>query len=126
MDREILKLDAEFSIYVRASRADFQGFVTCYTCPARYHWKAMQCGHFRKRADFATRFHEDNCRPQCANCNETLGGNLEVFEEELRDEIGDERVDNLIELSKSYSGEDTAYYVDKLAYYRSKNKELGV
>lgn len=86
----------------------------------------MQCGHFQKRGDLATRFHEDNCRPQCAHCNTTLGGNPEIFEEELRDEIGDERVDAVIELSKTYSGEDTQHYVDKIAYYRSKNKELGV
>ena len=126
MDKELLNLDAEFSIFVRASRADFQGYVQCYTCPNKFHWKAMQCGHFRKRADIATRFDEDNCRPQCAHCNETLGGNLEVFEEELRDEIGDERVDALIEKSKEYAGYEKEYYVEKRKYYRSKNKALGV
>lgn len=126
MDREILKLDAVFSIYVRASRADFQGFVSCFTCPARLQWKQMQCGHFRKRADIATRFEENNCRVQCKYCNETLGGNLEIFEEELRDEIGDEEVDRIIELSKTYAGYSTEHYVEKLAYYTSKNKDLGV
>ena len=74
----------------------------------------------------ATRFHEDNCRPQCWECNCTLGGQENIFEEELRDEIGDERVDAVLELSKKYSGEDHQHYVDKLAFYRSKNKELGV
>lgn len=126
MDKEILKLDTAFSIFVRASRADFQGFVSCYTCPARLQWKQMQCGHFQKRGDLKTRFHEDNVRPQCPTCNMELGGQPDIFEEELRDEIGDERVDEVIRLSKEYSGEETGSYVNKLAYYCRKNKELGV
>lgn len=126
MDRDILKLDREFSKYVRASRADFTGVVSCYTCPIKQHWKHMQCGHFRKRGDMLTRFSEDNCRPQCFYCNETLGGNLEVFEEELRDEIGDTRVETVIRRSSQYAGYSKGHIEMLLEYYRRKNKELGV
>lgn len=126
MDKEILKLDAEFSKYIRASHADFAGFVTCFTCSNRLQWKQMQCGHFQKRGDLLTRFDEDNCRVQCPTCNMDLGGNLEVFEEELRDEIGDERVDTVIQRSKEYAGYSEVYISSLLKYYRGKNKELGV
>jgi hypothetical protein len=33
------------------------------------NWKKIQNGHFMGRAKYATRWHEDNCRPQCYGCN---------------------------------------------------------
>ena len=62
-------LDAVFSRYIRLRAANLDGFVECYTCGRSYHWKKIQCGHFMSRARYATRWNEDNCRPQCYGCN---------------------------------------------------------
>lgn len=126
MNKNVEALDREFSIYMRVSRANFQGFLVCFTCPAVIHWKEAQNSHFRLRANQLTRFHEDNCRPACRACNMDYNGRPDVFEEELRDEIGDEAVEDIIALSKQIADYDDKWYEDKLKYYRSKNKAFGV
>lgn len=126
MNSHVEVLDREFSIFMRVSRADHEGFLRCFTCPAIIHWKEAQNSHFRLRANQLTRFDENNTRPACQSCNMEHGGRPEIFEEELRDEIGDEAVDDLIKKSKEIADYDDKWYVDKIAYYRGKNKEFGV
>lgn len=65
----IKKLDVVFSKYVRLSNADKNGFCTCVTCNRKYHWKEIQAGHFMSRKHYATRWDEDNVKPQCLGCN---------------------------------------------------------
>lgn len=65
----IKKLDVVFSKYVRLSNADKNGFCTCVTCNRKYHWKEIQAGHFMSRKHYATRWNEDNVKPQCVGCN---------------------------------------------------------
>ena len=65
----IKKLDVVFSKYVRLSNADKNGFCTCVTCNRKYHWKEIQAGHFMSRKHYATRWNEDNVKPQCLGCN---------------------------------------------------------
>lgn len=81
-------LDKIFSQFVRQSNADENGMVDCYTCSKRLHWKEMQCGHFVSRQHLATRYSEDNCRPQCVGCNVFGGGKVSVFAERLEKELG--------------------------------------
>lgn len=64
------KLDNIFSLYIRLREATDEGFVQCFTCgKVRYFQDYMQCGHFQSRRHIATRFDEQNCQVQCANCN---------------------------------------------------------
>ncbi len=65
----VKELDRVFSQYIRLSAANLDGFCECYTCGRSYHWKKIQCGHFMSRARYATRWDENNCRPQCYGCN---------------------------------------------------------
>ena len=46
----------------------------------------QQCGHFVKRGNTQIRWDFRNARIQCKNCNENLGGNLEVFQQRLNEE----------------------------------------
>ena len=94
------KLDRLTSLEVRFKYADPEGYARCYTCHAIQPFREMECGHFLSRQHLAIRFHEDNVRVQCTDCNQFNNGKNEVFEDELRDEIGDEAVDNLYHLSK--------------------------
>lgn len=80
------KLDDVFSKYVRQKHADSQGISRCFTCGARMEWKLIQCGHFVSRSYLATRFDENNCRPQCVGCNVFGGGRLAVFATRLEEE----------------------------------------
>jgi len=73
-------LDAIFSIYIRQKYADLHtGTVSCYTCSVVKHWKEIQNGHWIPRNILATRFDEDNCRPQCVGCNMFNKGKPDIF-----------------------------------------------
>lgn len=62
------KLDKVFSIYIRNKYA-INGYVQCYTCGVTKSISEMQNGHFISRSYLATRYDEDNCRPQDIGCN---------------------------------------------------------
>ena len=82
----INELDFVFSRIVRMSAADKHGYCECYTCENKKHWSLQQCGHFVKRGNTQIRWDFRNARIQCKNCNENLGGNLEVFQQRLNEE----------------------------------------
>lgn len=82
------KLDQVFSLYIRAKYPKY-----CYTC--NRYGKTLQNGHFISRSYLATRFEEDNCRPQCVGCNVFGGGKPLDFEENLIAEIGKKKVNAL-------------------------------
>lgn len=63
------KLDNIISNVIRLGSADDQGMVRCATCPAIIHYKMIQCGHFQKRGNMATRYDMRNLAPQCESCN---------------------------------------------------------
>lgn len=79
------RLDAVFSKYIRAKFPK-----VCYTC--KKPSDKLQCGHFVSRQYLATRWDEDNCRPQCWGCNGFGNGQLLDFEENLINEIGLKKV----------------------------------
>jgi hypothetical protein len=96
------KLDRLFSIIVRNKDA-VNGTNICYTCGQVLPIKELQCGHFISRRYFATRWDFDNVRVQCYECNVVKQGNLKVFEQKLRNEIGNERLNQLARKAKSLS-----------------------
>lgn len=110
-------LDQVFSQFVRQKYADEDGMVDCWTCSKRLHWKEMQNGHFVSRQHLATRYSEDNCRPQCVGCNVFGGGKVSVFAERLERELGEGTVSRLYReanrITKDYP------YLEKIAHYKS-------
>jgi len=76
-------LDKVFSQYIRLKYANLDGFVECFTCGRSYHWKKIQCGHFMSRSRYATRWDEENCRPQCYGCNVMQQGRQYEFAKNL-------------------------------------------
>ena len=85
-----LKKEADkfYSIKLRTSSADSRGFVGCYTCGIRKHWKFMQCGHYESRSNNATRFDPKNTKIQCVGCNIFKSGHKTVFAINLAKEYG--------------------------------------
>jgi ribosomal protein L37E len=79
-------LDHVFSQYLRSKYADNNKIVECYTCGKKHTITDIQCGHFMGRSNLGTRWMEDNCRPQCMECNYFQSGNIEEFEYKLHKE----------------------------------------
>lgn len=111
------QLDTIFSIYIRRAHP-----AKCYTCGRTE--TSLQCGHFISRSYLATRFHEDNCRPQCVGCNIFGNGKPLDFEEHLKKDLGDEYVENLKKLRHTTVKYDRQWYEEKIAHYSVLVKEL--
>lgn len=80
------------SEYVRKQGADFNGFVSCYTCGIQKHWKELHCSHYiHNKLDFDLR----NLKPCCQKCNTYLSGNLGEYTLRLVRENGLEWVEQL-------------------------------
>ena len=89
----VKKLDKVFSIWVRSKDADHTGQVDCYTCGVNKSWKyEIDAGHFQSRGKYATRWNEDNVKPQCKRCNGFRGGEQYLFALNLGTELADELV----------------------------------
>lgn len=86
MGTKMDQADKLFSILVRLKDMLPNGYVSCYTCTALLPFRQMQCGHFVPRGHKATRWLEENARPQCWDCNINLAGNTQVFEQRLEEE----------------------------------------
>lgn len=120
--------DKWFSHYIRfkyAFERNGEWWCECYTC--RSHFKMKECdnGHWQKREHKATRFHEDNARPQCTECNQHHKGEFAKFEERLIEDIGLEKVNELKHLAKSIGEDSEIFYREQSDKYRELlNEEL--
>lgn len=113
-------LDAVFSRFVRLSNANADGMVECYTCPHVVHYKKIHAGHYVSRFYKATRWDEDNVRPQCMMDNLWKRGDPVVFRENLVKELGEARVKEL-EQSRHISMKlQREFLCEKIAYYETK------
>jgi len=120
------KLDKVFSIFIRIIYSDFQGFCSCYTCGVRLPWQEMDAGHFIRREFSSVRYDENNVRPQCFDCNRVKGGMEESFEEHLREDLGNEVMNKLIEKGKKekrFTDEEYQYLID---FYKKEIKIYGI
>ncbi len=86
-----------------AVAANRNGQVQCVTCGKWDHYKAMQGGHFLERGRGATKLVEENCAPQCPQCNawkmKTTSGVL-AYRDYMVATYGEKAVQELIALSK--------------------------
>lgn len=109
-------LDALFSIYIRTKYSK-DGLVKCYTCTTVKPIKEIQNGHWIPRNNLATRFSEENCRPQCVACNMFQKGKPDVFAVNLIQEGVD-----IVALQKTRYEVfkiDRQWYEEKIAHYQS-------
>lgn len=111
------ELDRIFSLYIRNKYADSNGYVKCYTCSVSKPIKEMQNGHWIPRNNLATRFSEENCRPQCVGCNMFNKGRPDVFAVNLIKEGID-----IVELQQSrykIFKVSSEWYKQKIEFYKS-------
>jgi len=105
------ELDRVFSLYIRAKYKK-----ECYTCGKR--GVTLQCGHFVSRQYLATRWDENNCRPQCVGCNMFGGGKPLDFEERLKKDLGDEIVEKMKKSRHQVLKLDRQWYLTSIALYK--------
>ena len=117
----VKKLDKIFSIWIRSKDADHAGMVDCYTCGVSKDWKyEIDAGHFQSRGKYATRWNEDNVKPQCKRCNGFRGG--EQYQFALR--LGTDLADELVLLSNQLARFTNDELLEKIKYYTKLVKEL--
>ena len=103
-------LDAIFSIYVRQKYDK-----SCYTCGKV---GTLQNGHFVSRQYLATRWDENNCRPQCVGCNIFGKGKPLDFEERLKKDLGSDYVETM-KASRHISLKlDRHWYIAEIERYK--------
>lgn len=118
------KLDAIFSKYIRLINSDHNGNVVCFTCGKILFWKKIQNGHYVPRNTLATRFSENNCRPQCVGCNLFGNGKFIDFRIGLVKEIGARKVSSMEKEKYKVYKVDTNWYKDKIEHYTKEVKRL--
>lgn len=91
----------------------------CYTCKRIFPLKKLQNGHFVPRIYLATRWDENNCRPQCVGCNIWGRGQLLDFEEHLIAEIGPKKVAELKAKRNEIWKLNREWYEEQIARYRA-------
>lgn len=134
------KLVKIFSEFIRLLYSNDDGYVSCVTCPyfpnkskpnAFRFWKdKMQNGHFQPRNKMNTTFHEQNCHPQCEDCN--LWRDKTTMQTAYRrfmvDRYGEERtreIENLAMKTDLMSPlERELWYDKKIPYYAQRVKEM--
>lgn len=90
-----------FSLFIRQSSADEHGWVKCYTCDKTGPWRDFQAGHFVGGRHNAVLFNEECVRIQCVACNIFLRGNYQTYTVRMIDEVGRDKVDELLNLKYS-------------------------
>ena len=67
----------KFSIWIRSSEADFQGYVACCCCGRKFQWNSgeIHAGHW---IHGRLEFDERNIHPQCRGCNYKYNPNSKV------------------------------------------------
>ena len=118
------KLDKIFSIYVRLKYADNNGNVQCFTCDNTHHYKSIQNGHFQSRRYMSTRFHVNNCRPQCYACNVGLHGQQYVFGANLDKEQGSGTAETMVLLSKQQKKFSVQEFQELIKYYTEEVQNI--
>lgn len=120
------KLDAIFSKYVRLSNADKNGYVKCYTCGVKKYWEkdGMQAGHFMSRKHTATRFDEQNVKPQCYSCNCHFYGRQFIFGKNLDKEYGEGTADALLQKSRQTQKNTVIDLQELIELYSNKLENL--
>ena len=114
-----------YSEHVRRSAADDLGYVRCFTCGARVHWKACDAGHYISRNRKAVKFDDRNVKPQCHNCNRILHGNGGPFARNI-DLVHGEGTAAMLEQLGSVRGTKLGreWLEQELAKYRKLNSNL--
>jgi len=120
--------DKWFSWYIRLKYSHPSVFgnpvCRCFTCNNIHDIKIIENGHYHSRENKATRYHENNARPQCTHCNQHKHGKHTEFGNNLLGQIGFEEFEELRKLALSTGEDNEIFYREQAKIYRLKFNEL--
>lgn len=114
-----VKLDKEFSLFIRLRDAMPNGFFRCISCGQIKPFEQADCGHYFSRTHTAARFDEDNCHAECRFCNRFKSDHLEGYRENLIRKIGQQRFDLLKWRSGTSKKFTEIEYKQLIKYYKA-------
>ncbi len=87
--------------------------------------KNIDNGHCFSRGNKPTRYFEDNCRPQNRSSNRWKGEEHHyIFIDHLKEEIGEERFNNVDKLRREDGQDNIVYYKEQSTKYRKLVNQL--
>lgn len=95
MAKKLSAVDRYNSIYVRLRDTNEHGYGLCFTCKNPVHYRSAQAGHYIGRGNMQVRLMEENVNIQCVKCNEHKHGNLDNYEQALKEKYGEEVLDKI-------------------------------
>jgi len=126
--RQLIKaLDSEFSMFIRMSAADDNGYVACPTCGRVYLWNSgdIHCSHYYGRANFNVRWDERNVIAQCSYENTWMEGNKPEMIDALVAKWGTDELRQMRAIAKLPNRHPDVFWLqEKIREYRAKNKKL--
>jgi hypothetical protein len=122
------ELQKIFNKYIRLRDLDGHYF-TCLACGEVKPKEVMNAGHFYAVKGYdSLRFNEDNVHGECVACNCFNESHLIGYAINLKNKIGEERVDDLHILARAYKQNGFKWYRDDLEEmikdYKEKVKKL--
>lgn len=108
------------SEYVRRADADEGGMNRCYTCGRLAHWTELHAGHFVPGRGNSVLFDERVIRPQCPVCNLWRGGAYHAYTLKMIDEVGREKVEELLALKSKVVKYSHSDLEDLIETYKTK------
>ena len=119
----IKKLDTIFSKFIRLRDTDEYGYGRCITCGETFHYKELECGHFRSCRHKTTRWLPENANAQCTECNQK--GDIGAYMIALLNLHGMEVASDIIEKSnRDYKFTKEEYELMYKHYYMKAKKLL--
>lgn len=116
-----------FSLHQKFVYSDDGLYCQCYTCdrPLEIGTTNCQGGHCLSKAAYSILYFDERAvRPQCYYCNINLGGNEYVFNEKLKEEIGEDEWQEMYDGKHEKVKRSVGWYLDKIDYYKQAIKEL--
>lgn len=118
--------DKWFSRFIRLRDSDNYGNAPCVTCGAWRGVHDIDNGHWIRRENWGTRFHENNCHSQCKKCNGLLGGEEYKHECAIAKLHGLNEPNHLRQIAKFNKRKPGAVELEAIAKkYEAKVTELG-
>lgn len=122
VNKLIQELQKHFNRFIRNRDQD----LPCISCGLN---KELQAGHFFAVKGYSgLRFDEDNVHGECAGCNCFNESHLILYQDNLKQRIGEERLEALKERARDYKKKvhkwNRSEILEKIEHYKKLNKEF--
>lgn len=122
--RAMSEADKWASRHNRLKYVTSSGMVKCYTCQKEIPILSIHDGHFIPRGNASVRYHENNRRPQCFDCNNNHKGKSAQFRLNLIHEIGESKVEELEAESRKKGETSIDFYNTIASNFKSRSLQL--